>query len=295
MTMVSPQEAVIEAHGIHLRDPAVLLHDGTYYMYGTGWQVSTSTDLAGPWSEPVTLDVELPADDDGKHWAPEVHAYNGAFYMFTTYQSSKSGRRGCVVFRAEHPMGPFKKHSDGHLTPSQWDAIDGTLYVDELGQPWMVFVHEWVSTVDGVGTMACAKLSKDLKTFVSEPIELFRADSPAWSQARITDGCWMYRLASGELIMLWSNWDEGGYCVGTARSESGEVTGLWVQGERLFTKGSLGEYDGGHAMIFTDKNGKLWMSLHSPNNAADGRPETPIFVPLRETGNTLMWDLEKRA
>ena len=29
--------------------------------------------------------VEIPADANGDYWAPEVHKYNGAYYMFTTY------------------------------------------------------------------------------------------------------------------------------------------------------------------------------------------------------------------
>ena len=73
--------------------------------------------------------------------------------------------------------------------------------------------------------MAAAKLSEDLTRFVSEPVELFRADDPAWATGKVTDGCWMVRLTTGELLMLWSNWDSAGYCVGIARSDNGRVDG----------------------------------------------------------------------
>ncbi len=56
-------------------------------------------------------------------------------------------------------------------------------------------------------------------------------------------------------------------------SPSGEVTGPWEQlEERLFSKEILGDYDGGHGMIFSDYDGKLWLALHSPNDAVAGRP-----------------------
>ncbi len=291
---LSYRDSLIVAKSGKLRDPCVLLHDGKYYMYGTGWTYCVSDSLTGQFSEPKSC-VEIPADCAADQWAPEVHEYKGKFYMFTTYRSSKNGHRGCAIFVADQPEGPFKLHSDGHVTPADWDAIDGTFYVDKDGQPWMVFVHEWTSTDDGVGRMACAKLSDDLTHFVSEPVELFRADDPKWSRAHITDGCYMYMTRSGELLMIWSNWDRAGYCVGIARSESGDILGPWTQdSDLLYSKKYTRQYDGGHGMIFTDTEGRLWMSLHSPNDASTGRVETPVFIPLVEKDGTLCWDLYKR-
>ncbi len=279
-----------------LRDPSVLLHDGKYYMYGTGWKYCVSSDLDKTFSVPQSC-VEKPEDYEGDPWAPEVYKYGKKFYMFTTYRSSENGHRGCAIFVADDPAGPFKLHSDGHITPDDWDAIDGTLYIDNDGQPWMVFVHEWTSTDDSIGRMACAKLSKDLKEFISEPVELFRADDPAWARdgAQVTDGCFMYQTEKGDLLMIWSNADKYGYCVGVARSESGSILGPWTHDEKtLYSKEYTEEYDGGHGMIFQDKNGYLWMSIHSPNSASAGRVETPVFIPLYEEDGSLVWDIYKR-
>ena len=294
--VLTPAEAVIVSRIPVLRDPCILKADGRYYAYGTGWAGyrSVSRRLDGRWEELGTV-VESPADYDGDPWAPEVYEYGGAYYMFTTYRSRETGRRGCAVFRSDKPEGPFRLYSDGHVTPKEWNAIDGSLYVDKDGQPWMVFVHEWVSTDDKVGRMACAKMAKDLSGFISEPEELFRADDAPWAVRGVTDGCWVYRCQDDSLIMIWSNWDKDGYCVGMAKSPSGEVIGPWEQQEdRLFTKSILGDYDGGHGMIFTDYDGRLWLSLHSPNDADDGRPETPLFVPLKEENGRLTWDLTER-
>ena len=103
---------------------------------------------------------------------PFVLAENGVYYMFASYYSSKTNHRGCAILKSKSPEGPFNELTNGHITPSDWDAIDGTLYVDEDNQPWMVFVREWTSTEDKIGRMAAARLSEDLTHFISEPIEL---------------------------------------------------------------------------------------------------------------------------
>ena len=197
--------------------------------------------------------------------------------------------RGCTVFRSESPVGPFVPHAEGHVTPRDWDCIDGTLYVDEEGQPWMVFVHEWTCTDDGVGRMAAAKLSHDLKTMITEPIELFRADDPSWTDQRVTDGCFMHKCADGQLIMIWSNFEDAGYCVGNARSDNGRVDGKWSQDDQLlFSKNMTGEYEGGHGMLFYDTDGQMYLSIHAPNSPVGDRRETPIFVPVREAAGTVV-------
>ena len=283
---------------VSARDPFVLHHDGVYYVYISGWTVmrSLEDDLTSGFTQPEDC-VAVPADFVENKWAPEVHEYRGRFYMITTYKSSKTGHRGCAVFAADHPAKTFNLISDGPVTPADWDAIDGTLYIDEEGQPWMVFVHEWTSTDDGIGRMACAKLSDDLTHFISEPVELFRADDPSWTDHCVTDGCFLYRTKGGKLLMIWSNWDKSGYAVGIAESESGLVTGPWIQkDELLYSKDYTGEYDGGHGMIFTDGKGQLWMAIHSPNGGIKaGRVETPVLIPLKEENDTLVWDTLDRG
>lgn len=283
---------LIESGIPQLRDPCIVYHDGVYYAYGTGWVCwkNTSGSLDGEWSGPISV-VETPAECDGDRWAPEVHYYNGSFYMFTTYHSSKTGHRGCTILKSESPTGPFVEITNGHATPFDWDSIDGTFYVDKNGDPYMIFVHEWTSTDDGVGRMAYAKLSPDLTEFVTEPVEMFRADDPTWATNGVTDGCWMYTTEAGSLLMIWSNWDRYGYCVGIARSESGELSGPWVQEDKvLYSKSMTGQYDGGHGMIFRHTDGQLYLSIHSPNGATDTRKEMPVFIPIREENDTLVWD-----
>lgn len=286
-------ESIITSSIDQLRDPCILYDNGIYYAYGTGWvaYMNRSGSLDSMWF-PLGRVAEIPEEADTNYWAPEVYKYNGAYYMFTTYHSTKTGHRGCTIMKADSPVGPFVEITDGQITPHDWDAIDGTFYVDPDGQPWMIFVHEWTSTDDGIGRMAAAKLSEDLTHFISEPIELFRADDPSWGCSQVTDGCWMYRCADGQLLMLWSTSDAGGYCVGIARSESGKVEGPWTHDkERLYSRTITGTYDGGHGMLFTDKDGQMYLSIHSPNAPIGTRKSIPVFIPVKEENSTLVWDI----
>ncbi len=278
-----------------LRDPFILVEDDAIYAYGGNayegdWVChrNTSRRLDSGWEDAVKV-VKLPEDTDaiGNFWAPEVHKYNGAYYMFTTYKSKLNNHRGSVIFRSESPMGPFVPHSKGHLTPFDWDCIDATLYIDADGQPWMVFVHEWTCMPDHVGNFSAAKLSDDLTHLVSEPIELFRADAPDWATRGVTDGCFMYTTRSGSLLMIWSNFASDGYAVGIARSDNGRLDGNWTQEGLLFSKALSGKWEGGHGMIF-ELDGQLYISLHAPNTPTDGREEMPTFIPLREENDTLI-------
>lgn len=38
---------------------------------------------------------------------------------------------------------------DAPITPRDFMTLDGTLYVDRAGAPWMVYAHEWIQKVDG--------------------------------------------------------------------------------------------------------------------------------------------------
>ena len=288
---------MIESSIKKLRDPFILVEGGVYYAYGTGvpdmtdWNdtsyacyKNTSGRLDGEWARLPQIYVNPPHAIKNR-WAPEVHKYKGKFYMFTTYFSDQTNHRGSTILRSESPEGPFVEITNGHITRPDWDCIDATFYVDRDGQPWMIFVHEWTCTEDRIGRMAAAKLSDDLTHFISDPVELFRADDPKWAGGRgVTDGCFMYDTEDGGLIMLWSNFDDHGYAVGVARSSNGRVDGEWIQEETpIFSRSMTGKYDGGHGMIFKDGE-KLFITFHLPN---DTPLERPHFLEICEEENGL--------
>lgn len=286
---------MIKTNVYRLRDPFVLVEKDAYYMYGSEWLCfkNTSGRLDGKWellTEPV---FNYPKNFLTCSWAPEVHKYNGKYYMFTTYFSSETLHRGCTIMRSDSPEGKFVEITNGQITPHEYDCIDGTFYVDENNDPWIVYVHEWTCAEDGIGSFAASRLSPDLTHRIGEPIELFRANEPSWTSHNVTDGCFMYKTSDGQLLMIWSNFaDDLGYCVGISRSDNGRLDGKWTHDDKLlFSKPMNGDDDGGHAMIFRDHDGKLYISLHSPNDTEKVRySEHAIIIPIREENGTLVID-----
>jgi arabinan endo-1,5-alpha-L-arabinosidase len=288
---------MLKNSAIHIRDPFVLpiVSEKQYYLYATtgpeawtnhasGIDYYTSADLQN-WEGPFPA-FRPPSDfwADRNFWAPEVHFYQGRYYMFASFKA-EGICRGTQILSADRPQGPFLPLSDGPVTPRDWECLDGTFYVDAENQPWMVFCHEWVQVGDG--EICAVRLSHDLVSAVETPHLLFQASEAPWarelnSKGRkgfVTDGPWLHRLASGELIMLWSSFGIGGYTVGIAGSESGEILGPWQQQADPLYAG-----DGGHCMVFRDFDGQLHLAYHRPNPSPD---ERPYFVPLRENQSSL--------
>lgn len=287
---------------IQMRDPFVLYdrHHGTYYLYGTtdkdpwkargvGFDAYRSSDLV-EWEGPFTIFTP----DQGfwathNFWAPECHYHDGRYYLFASFKSDER-RRGTQVLASDSPLGPFVPTSDYPLTPDAWECLDGTLYVDDDGQCWMVFCHEWVQANDGA--IWAQRLRCDLSKAIGEPLLLFRASEAPWTatlmrrdgsglaDARVTDGPFLHRGEGGRLYLLWSSKAEGGYAMGYAHSESGTLAGPWIQREV-----PLISCDGGHGMIFSSAEGALWLTYHAPNTTP---LERPIFVPLAEREGDLI-------
>ncbi|MBR2822331.1 MAG: family 43 glycosylhydrolase [Clostridia bacterium] len=267
---------------INIRDPFVLLWQDTYYLYGTrgatcwgpatGFDVYTSTDLES-WSEPTAcFENDGTFWADRNYWAPEVHLWQGRFYMFASFKN-ETRCRGTAILRADTPLGPFVPWSDGPVTPSDWECLDGTFYADEAGTPYIVFCHEWVQAGDG--EIWAQPLSRDLTAAEGKPTLLFRASEAGWARpvhhssgrvGYVTDGPYLWRDRSGRLLCLWSSFSESGYTQGLAVSDQGGIISHFSQLEPLFRE------NGGHGMLFRTKEGETRLALHSPNSHLLERP-----------------------
>ena len=286
---------------IQIRDPYIFTDNnaGKYFLFGTtdpdpwnkqgiGFDAYWSGDLEN-WRGP-TAAFRPPAGFWGTHdyWAPEVHFFNGFYYMFATFTSNMR-RRGTQILRAKAPLGPYVPHSKGAATPEDWECLDGTLFVDENEKPWMVFCHEWVQVNDG--EICAIELDDELKGTIGGPKLLFKASSASWpkllprrdgtniADARVTDGPFAYRRKDGTLLFLWSSLAEEGYAMGIARSGSGTLDGPWIQDEK-----PLISCDGGHGMVFRSLDGKLYATYHSPNKTPFERFQ---YAEIVESGKSL--------
>lgn len=265
----------IPSSEIRVRDPYIvpIKETGKYYLFGTtdtdpwnageGFLVYESEDLEH-WSEPKW--AFLPPEGfwaNQNFWAPEVHHFNGYWYIFASFKA-EGVCRGTQILRSESVTGPYVPISDGPVTPRDWECLDGTLHVDENGKPWMVFCHEWVQVHDG--EICCIPLSDDLTHAIGEPALLFRASEgpwvvPLWNSKDnfVTDGPFLYRSNNGALRMLWSSFSTEDYTISYAESQSGTIFGPWIQHETGVV------VNGGHGMVFDTFDGQTLLSIHSPN------------------------------
>lgn len=280
---------------VQIRDPFVLPvgSEGVYYLFGstdaniwgkgTGFDVYVGDDLKH-WEGPFPA-FRPDADffSDTNFWAPEVYAYGGRYYMFATFRRKDNARLGTAVLAADRPLGPFAPHSDGPVTPEAWSALDGTLYIDEAGEPWMVFCHEWQQVGDG--EICAMRLTPDLRGAAGEPVVLFRASEAPWTTPYVserykeqtnyvTDGPYLFRGEDGALFMLWAGFIDNRYALGVAVSASGDVAGPWThEAEPLYRD------DGGHGMVFRTFGGERVLTIHAPNRTPQ---ERPIFLRVAE-------------
>lgn len=294
------QNGIVNIDSLRWRDNCILADpvSKTYYMIGSkGRSVGcySSKDLK-TWEGP-TLIYTAPQDVWGdipivSIWAPEMHYYNGKYYLFLTFDSrnkfpeqwrfwDSNGRvtRGSQILVSDSPTGPYTAFAQHSTTPVDMMALDGTLWVED-GIPYMVFCHEWVQITDG--GICYIKLKDDLSETIGEPTYIVRAShvSHTWGtisdlegKGYVTDGPYLYKGKSGKLYMIWTTNNSCGIVV----SESGKLAGPWThQDEALFV-------NGGHGMIFKSFEGKLLLCLHAPY-WGETRPR--IFE-LEDTGETL--------
>jgi beta-xylosidase len=302
-----PEEAITQAltprAGLRLpeffvHDPWILAENSTqtYYLYTSAWTRQTgqnrtgtfaykSKDLAtweGPWLVFACPDDSW-ADPQVTAWAPEVHAYNGRYYLFTTLHNPgkplptlvparPNSMRGTVIAVGDSPAGPFTLiKRDGPVTPPEFMTLDGTLYVDPAGKPWMVYAHEWIQKIDG--TVEALPLKGNLTAAAGDPILLFKGSDAPWLNEQavpsarpalyVTDGPELFRSRTGRLLMLWSSYEKNtfgrdGYVEAIARSKSGEINGPWEQLPPLVRN------DSGHGMLFRTFAGRLMLVVHQP-------------------------------
>ena len=290
----SPDEPLLLPQ-MQLHDPFVVADKASeiYYLFTRneaamtgdprlGTMVYTSQDLKH-WSRPRVV-FALPEGTwaKGGAWAPEVHEWNGKWYLFTTFHDEtalmppqgnrRPYRRGTILAVADQVDGPYRVVRQGEpVAPPELMTLDGTLYVDPAGKPWLVYAHEWLQVT--VGTIEAIPLDGDLAA-AGAPRVLFRADEAAWAKGQpqpsgdsvwVTDGPQFFRTADGTLLILWSSYGERGYVQSIARSASGDLAGPWEQLDPLVRR------DSGHGMLFRAFDGRLMMVLHRPFTFALGK------------------------
>ncbi|MET1004394.1 MAG: arabinan endo-1,5-alpha-L-arabinosidase, partial [Propionibacteriaceae bacterium] len=158
-----------------IHDPALIVADGTWYVFSTGRvrrenggtiQIWTSPDGVA-WSAAGSVWDEIPAWIDKRFaggvlpdnlWAPEIHEHDGTFYLY--YSASRFGTDDSVTALATNttldPKDPDYRWKDqGPVLVSPvadldrgdpsvtFNAIDAGIIEDSQGQPFMTIGSFW--------------------------------------------------------------------------------------------------------------------------------------------------------
>ena len=271
---------MLKRSDIRVRDPYILYDGGVYYMYTTSTTKELScyksTDLENWEDGGVIFEI---TDDSWAYkdlWAPEVHRYNGRFYLFISILG-KNGLRGTQIAVSDSPSGIFLPLVNRPVTPTEQSCIDGTLFVQD-GVPYIFYSHDWPDCYSAekdayVGEICAAELTHDLTEIVGEPWVVFTSDESPISRATPhrmeyegkqikrhgSDAPFVQKLSDGRLLLTWSPYLDGNYVVLKVYSESGSVRGPWTHAEKPLFDGN-----GGHAMFFRDADERLVMCIHAP-------------------------------
>lgn len=253
-----------------IRDPFIIFDNGKYYLTGSrgkGDKLSPnfddqdaflcyeSEDLVYFYGPYILFD----GWDSFEYWAPEIHRYKDEYYLFGTIHL-KNKKRGTYIFKAQNILGPYIPLTGESITPSEEEALDGTLFIDN-GVPYLIYCHEWLQIHNG--TMKIVQLSIDLKSRVGESKILFAAKDAKWVGENdrggyVTDGPFVVK-EDGLYKMIWSSFtNPNTYCLGIATSKN--LCSGWQQNDNA-------KYidDRGHGMLF-NIDGVRHVISHRPNS-----------------------------
>ncbi|WP_246080930.1 glycoside hydrolase family 43 protein [Modestobacter altitudinis] len=202
-------------------DPSVVFADGAYFLvtstfeYLPGMPVYRSTDLV-EWTHignvatrPEQVEIQGVVTGCGV-WAPTIRYRDGVFHVIVTVAMSP---RGCVVFTATDPAGPW---SDG-TTIDGIDGIDPDLAWDDDGTAYVTYSGLGTSGED-IGAhhgIQQVRVDLDTGTALEPPRSLWSGTGSMFPEAPHLHrrGDWWY-------LMIAEGGTERGHAVSVARSRS---------------------------------------------------------------------------
>ena len=303
-TLPSVTRQDLPLDSIRLSDPFILADKktATYYMTGTGGMLWKSNNLK-TWTGPFSVTQTDPKSWMGNKpmiWAAELHPYKDKYYYFATFTNRQVKidtvgqnvieRRACHVLVSDQPQGPYVPMKDSLYLPANKPTLDGTLWVDNDGRPYLVYCYEWLQNLNG--TIEKIELKPDLSGSVGESKLLFRASESPWSREKsngtvgpnkVTDGPYVFRTGSGRLGMIWTSWVYDVYTQGVAYSRSGTLDGPWVQENDPITPPNYG-----HGMLFRTLDGRWLMAVHSHTNQNGQYRRVPHLFNVDLSGDKLV-------
>lgn len=271
---------------IHLADPAMLYHQGTYYLYGTsgnntsqGFEVYTSRDRK-TWQGPrgVRDGYALrrgEAFGQTNFWAPHVFYHDHRFYM------AYAAEERIAIAVSDSPLGPFTQTEKVALA-APVKQIDPFVFIDDDGKKYLYHVR-----LTQGNRLFVAQMLDDLSGIKPETLRECLSAREPWENT--ANASWP--VAEGPAILKHKNlyyfvystndFRNPDYAVGYAVSES--PYGPWKKyaGNPIISRKNLGWNGTGHGDFVRDKKGKLFYVLHTHHADTRVSPRKTAIIKAR--------------
>ncbi len=251
-----------------LADPAVVFHEGLYYLYATGavdgdngYRVYTSSDMVDWRRGPVVFRPGQP-----HVWAPDVwrDPDSGRFYLY--YTANKT----IGVAEAAGPEGPFV--GERKLVDS---AIDAHLFRDDDGRLYLYYVLL-------PGFRITVRPMSSPTELAGSPKVVLQPESEWETRAgRVTEGPWIIKH-DGRYHLLYSGSGAStpDYAVGYATSDSPLGPFSRAPHNPILHR-SEGLFGPGHGCAIRDAAGAWWFVYHQKNTVRNDWDRFLCIDPLR--------------
>jgi beta-xylosidase len=271
---------------IHLADPTIFFHGGTYYLYGTvegnadqGFLVYSSPDLE-KWEGPSgpNQGFALKNGDvfgDKGFWAPQVFYHRNKYYMAYT------ANENIAIAESNSPLGPFTQ-TDKKPLDAPVKQIDPFVFINADGTAYLYHVR-----LKEGNRLYVAEMTEDLSAIRPETLkECINASDP-WENTEevpwpVAEGpSILKRDGLYYLVYSANDFRNPDYAVGYAVSD--HPLGPWKKygNNPILDRKDLQINGTGHGDFFRDKQGDLWYVFHTHHSNQSVAPRKTALVKAR--------------
>ena len=275
---------------IPFADPFILLHEDTYYAYGTssdnGFEVYYSSNGLEKWTKHSRFALSKENSYGNKwFWAPEVYynEKNNTFYLFY------SAEEHICVATSDSPLGPFIQKEKVSMRSEK--SIDSSVFIDDDGKAYIYFVRFTNGNV-----IWMAELNEDWLSLNEETLQKCFEVSQPWEtdMAKVVEGPSVFKH-DGKYYMLYSanHYESQNYGVGYAMADSPD--GSWRKADEnpILQKPQNTIVGSGHGAMFKDKKGDYKYVFHAHNNPSNIHPRLMNITDMSITDQKVTMNKDK--
>lgn len=273
-------DTAAQSTSFHFADPSIFVHQGKYYLYGTGdqnagqgFRVYVSEDMKN-WKLSALNDgyalKKGEAFGSTGFWAPQVFQHGGKFYMAYT------ANENIAIAESNSPVGPFtQKEKTPLLAPVR--QIDPFVFIDDNGKKYLYHVR-----LDKGNRIFVAEMENDFSAIKPATLKECVAAELPWENTTqkwpVAEGPSILKQ-KGIYYLFYSANDfrNPDYAVGYATSKS--ATGPWTKhgGNPVLNKQTIGQPGTGHGDFFK-KDNQLWYVFHTHNSESTVGPRKTAII-----------------